>query len=123
MSDERFEEMDERQRALARRLRKTLRDSEEAPDPIASARLAQARARAVAATTRTRPRLWVFGGGLTAAVLLVALLVLSPPLQQITPETSETAALEAMDVLTDDLDNDFYEDLEMYRWLAQDNRA
>jgi hypothetical protein len=122
VSDERFEELDERQRALALRLRKTLRDSEDAPDPTASARLAQARARAVAATTRTRP-LWVFGGGLTAAVLLVALLVLSPPLQQITPETSETAALEAMDVLTDDLDNDFYEDLEMYRWLAQDNRV
>jgi hypothetical protein len=35
----------------------------------------------------------------------------------------EANPADALEVLTDDLDADFYEDLELYRWLAEDGHA
>lgn len=107
MSD--FEELDERDRALARKLRAQLRASEEL-DYVTQAKLSAARARAVAATHR--PTGWWMAGGLTAAAVLAAVLVLRTP-QAIAPSGTDT-----LELLTDDLEPEFYQDLDMYQWLA-----
>jgi hypothetical protein len=125
VSDDRLDGMDEAQRDLALKLRTVLRESERVDAPTA-ARLAQARARAVDAGGVRAPRRWLWAsGGLTAAAIIAALLVLEPGgLHRSRGQPAgEVTAVEALDVLTDDLDADFYEDLDMYRWLADDGRA
>jgi hypothetical protein len=108
MSD--FEDLDERDRALATRLQARLRTSEEL-DYVTQAKLSAARARAVAAAPRHRGW-WMATGGLTAAALLAALLVLRTP-HSLVPTTADT-----LELLTDDVDPEFYQDLDMYQWLA-----
>ncbi|MET0292517.1 MAG: hypothetical protein ABW136_09155 [Steroidobacteraceae bacterium] len=126
MNDDHFEELDESQRALAARLRSTLRDSERS-DPVSSTRLARARAAAMAAAgDRGSPRVlaWIWAPGSAAVAVLAALLFLQPgkPLGT-SHDGVESNAADALEVMTDELDNDFYEDLEMYRWLEQDGNA
>jgi hypothetical protein len=113
MSD--FNDLDERDRALASQLQPRLRASEEL-DAITQARLSAARARAVAqAFDKTSPRhtgWWLASGGLTAAAVLAVMLVLRTP-QAVAPTTADT-----LELLTDDVDPEFYQDLDMYQWLA-----
>jgi hypothetical protein len=116
MSD--FEELDERDRALAQRLRQRLRAGEEL-DYVTQARLSAARARAVAAAEVVRghavaPRHtgWWAAGGLAAAAALAVLLVVR------TPHAVVPATADALELLTDDVDPEFYQDLDMYQWLA-----
>jgi hypothetical protein len=119
VKDERLDELEERDRALALRLRSVLRDSE-TPDSVTAARLAAARARAIDRPRPAVPR-WLWApGGLAAAAVVAALLVqLGFPGRQGDPR--ELAAAEALEVLTDEVDADFYEDLELYQWLAQED--
>ena len=123
MSDDRFEELDDSQRALARKLRTTLRESEQV-DAVTSTRLARARAYALAEGTSPRPT-WIWAtGGLTAAAIVAALLLIQfSGLQRWRADPAEASAADAIEVLTDEMDADFYEDLELYRWLAEDARA
>jgi hypothetical protein len=112
MSD--FDELNEHDRALAQRLRAQLRASEEL-DYVTQAKLASARARAVAAAGATAApgnAGWWAAGGLTAAAVLAAVLVLR------TPHSAMPATADALELLTDDVDPEFYQDLDMYQWLA-----
>ena len=110
---------------LARALRERLRASETL-DPGARARLSAARARALEAA-RSRSWAWMGAGGLVAASLLAALLVLRP---SATPPTSADVAQadEAFEWMLDQddpaLDPQFYEDLDLLHWMAEgDDRA
>jgi ornithine cyclodeaminase/alanine dehydrogenase-like protein (mu-crystallin family) len=123
VSDHRFDELDDAQRALALKLRASLRDSERV-DATTAAKLAQARAFAVSQATPSRsPLLWA-SGGLTAALLVAAVLLLQTGgLAPWRAETQDSSVADAFDVLTDDVDAELYEDLDLYRWLAEDSRA
>lgn len=125
MSDERLDDLDEAHRAAALKLRAVLRESERV-DAVTASKLASARARAVdAAAPASSPPRWLWAsGGLTAAAVVAALLVLQfGGSQRWRADPAEASAVEAIEVLTDDVDADFYEDLDMYRWLADDGRA
>ncbi len=123
MSDERFDELDDAMRATALSLRSTLRASERV-DARTASRLASARAEAVAQSgTAGAPRWMWASGGLTAAAVVAAVLLLQfGTLQRWRPDRAENAAADAIEVLTDDVDSDFYEDLDLYRFI-EDDRA
>ncbi len=108
-----FEELDERDRRLAIQLQERLRASEQL-DFVTQAKLSAARTRALAAAPR-HTGWWLATGGLTAAAVLAAMLVLRAP--QPLPATAD-----ALDLLTDDVDPEFYQDLDLYQW-AGGNRA
>lgn len=108
----------EEEERLAQTLRERLRASE-GLDPVARARLSAARARAL---EPARPRTWAWAGagGLVAATLLAALLVLRPATMP-TPPADLAQADEAFELMFEDdtaLDPEFYEDLEVLSWLA-----
>ena len=105
-----FEDLDDKDRALAQKLRAQLRATEDL-DYVTQARLSAARARAVAASRR--PAGWWFAtGGLTAAALLAAVLVL-----RVSP-TSAPSMADSLELMTDELEPEFYQDLDLYQWLA-----
>lgn len=108
------------ERALALRLRQRLRDSESL-DFVTTSRLSAARARALDGRDAGRRSTWWWasGGLAAAAVAVIAVLVFAPALR--TPGVvAEPAAADSLDILTDDVDPELYEDLELYRWLAQE---
>ena len=114
-----FDELPDADQQLARSLQASLRASEEL-DFVTASRLRAVRARALSGMRRPA-RGWLYAsGGLTAAAVVAAILVLhSPhPAAPLSGESPAGAQAEALDVLTDDVDADFYEDLELYRWLA-----
>ncbi len=119
MNGDRLDELDEEQRALALQLRTTLRNGEHV-DAATAARLAQARSDAVA-NSRPGPSRspWWWATGTAAALALVGVLVLKPA----PPASTEPSAVDALEVMTDELDADFYEDLDLYRWLEQDGNV
>jgi hypothetical protein len=123
VSDDRLDDLDEAQRAAALSLRSALRESERV-DAVTASKLAAARARAVAEAVPVAPRRWLWAsGGLTAAAVVAALLLLQPgALQRWRGEPAEAATADAIEVLTDDLDADFYQDLDLYRFI-EDDRA
>jgi hypothetical protein len=105
-----FDDLDERDRALAQKLRTQLRASEDL-DYVTKARLSAARARALAASRR--PAGWWFAtGGLTAAVLLAVVMVVR------IPQAAAPTMADALEMMTDELEPEFYQDLDMYQWLA-----
>ena len=105
-----FDDLDERDRALARKLRSQLRASENL-DYVTQAKLSAARARAVA--DARRPAGWWFAtGGLTAAALLAVVLVLRMP------QTAPPSTADSLELMTDELEPEFYQDLDLYQWLA-----
>lgn len=122
MKDDRLDDLDPAQRDLALRLRGVLRETEKL-DVATSSRLARARAQAAAVaqeSARVAPWMWT-SGGLTAAAIIAVVMMQFASLPRLAKEPTETAAADAIDVLTDDVDPDLYEDLDLYRWLAEDN--
>lgn len=119
-----FDELSPHDEALAAGLRAGLRQRETALDIGTTVRLRAARARAVgAAGEPARRTSWLYAsGGLATAVAIATLLVLRP--SQVGPTSAtdgsaHAARAEAFEVLTDDVDADFYEDLDLYRWLER----
>lgn len=112
---DRYEELSPQQRELALRLRQALRESESL-DYVTASKLAAARARALQPARSGWN--WAAGSGAVAAMLAVAILAPwrtpAPPAAVIT----DTAQLEALDALGDEMEPEFYEDLEFYQWLA-----
>ena len=118
-----FKELPEADQQLAQSLQAGLRASEEL-DYVTASRLRAARARAVAAARRPARGGLYASGGLTAAAIVAAVLLLQAPhLSQVAappfPESGAGTQADALDVLTDEVDADFYEDLDLYRWLAR----
>ena len=101
-----------------RRAASALRDSE-AIDAAVSRRLASARVEALAAARRPR-RLRLPGASLAA---LLAALVFLPLELDAPPPPLQMAAADALEVLADEQDPQFYEDLELYLWLDEDEHA
>ena len=117
-----FDELPEAERELAQSLRATLRAGDDL-DYVTSSRLRAARARALV-TAQPKPRGWLYAtGGLTAAALVAAVIVLRMPSFGLSHsvDTAATAQADAIEILTDDVDADFYEDLELYRWLDRNH--
>lgn len=106
------------QRRLGERLR-----ASESLDAVTRARLSAARARALADAARDEgSRSWIKAGALIgAAAALVAVVMLRQPSEpQPAPRLAQAETLELL--LDDDsapADPEFYEDLEVLRWLAQ----
>ena len=117
MSD--LTDLNDTQRQLARTLRTQLRASE-AVDPTISARLALLRQQALAAPGRTG-RAWLTGidGLAVAALLLVLVIVLPPQFPSMSTTPASDNSIESVEVLTEDMEPEFYQDLEMLQWLAQ----
>lgn len=98
---------------------KALRESENSLDAVTLMRLRAARARAVdAATPRALPQRW--GWALPAAVAagLFAVVVV-PQLMLTRGPAVNVAEAETLDVLTDEMDPEFYENLDLYLWLEE----
>jgi hypothetical protein len=117
-----FDELPDAERLLAQSLRTSLRADEEL-DFVTASRLRAARARALA-TPRHAPRGWLYASsGLAAAAIVAAVIVLRMPGPALphAVEAGATAQADAIEILTDDVDADFYEDLELYRWLDRNH--
>jgi hypothetical protein len=119
-----FDELSPRDKVLAERLHSGLRQREPSLGLTTTVRLRAARARAVgAAGEPARRTSWLYAsGGLATAVAIATLLVLRP--SQVGPTSMPDSGVhatraEAFDVLTDDVDAEFYEDLDLYRWLER----
>lgn len=63
-------------------------------------------------------RVWLLPA-LASALMLVVAIAIGWSRWPAPPAAGDQALLEALDVLTDELDPEFYEDLDLYRWLAQ----
>ena len=98
MSD--LTDLNDTQRQLARTLRTQLRASE-AVDPTISARLTG------------------IDGLAVAALLLVLVIVLPPQFPSMSTTPASDNSIESVEVLTEDMEPEFYQDLEMLQWLAQ----
>lgn len=98
--------------ALARRLAAALRDSEQNLDAVTRARLAAARARAVAAAAPPAWRGWALPAALAAGLAVYAVL----PLREAAPVRPAEPAL-ALELMADELGPEFYRDLDFYQWL------
>jgi len=105
-----FEDLDPADRALAQKLQERLRATEDL-DYVTRAKLSAARARAVSALPR-RTTWWMATGGLTAAAVLAVVLVLRMP-------QATTTTADALELMTDELEPEFYQDLDLYQWLAE----
>lgn len=102
---------DERFSAWARQ---TLRRSEQDIDPVSAAKLAAARRRALAPPRRS-PAWLALPGALAAATALWLLLPAQPAVNPPPP-----AALEdTLELATEDLGPEFYDNLELIQWLDQ----
>jgi len=119
------DDLDAEQAAFAADLAQRLRNSEQL-DFVTTSRLSAARARALDAARRPQSPLWgAFGGGrlaLAGAVAVAAVtgaLLLHPQAAR-QPDPAPVAMRgDALDLLLDEQDPQFYEDLEMLVWLDQ----
>ena len=102
--------------AFADALRDRLRESE-VLDCVTASRLAAARKRALAPAPASWR--WWFASGGSLAAALVALLMFGEPRHQAAGEPVEISSADALDLMTDEEDADFYEDLDLYRWLSE----
>lgn len=106
-----FEELTPDEARLAAELRQQLRAGDEL-DEASRSRLAAARAYALdAAAPRRGGPLFAAAGSLAAAVVL-AVLIFMPQ-----ADSPEVQAYDAIEVVTDEFEPEFYEDLDLYRWI------
>lgn len=111
-------ELDAAERELALALREALRESEQALDFVATSKLRAARARAIAEPPRPQRR-WLLAGLGSSALAVALLVIVARPWPAPTPTPADWAHGEALEVLLDEDDPELYEDLDLYRWLAQ----
>jgi hypothetical protein len=109
------------QQQLARALRNQLRATETV-DPATSARLALLRQQALS-TPRRLNKSWLSGiDGLAITALLVVLAIVLP--QQLprfsSGQASDSINLETVEVLSEEPEPEFYQDLDMLQWLAHE---
>lgn len=105
-------------RAWAQSAARALRESEDSIDAVTLMRLRAARARAVeAAAPRALPQRW--GWALPAAVAAGVLAVVIAPRLDFAPSAVNVAEAEALDVLTDEMGPEFYENMDLYLWLEE----
>jgi hypothetical protein len=118
-----FDELSPEEQDFAHKLRAGLRSQDAQLDELTTARLRAARRRAVDASTQRGAPRWLFAsGGVAAAATIGALLLLQPMHQGSVPASgSHAAPLDALEVLTDEVDAEFYEDLDLYRWLEREH--
>jgi hypothetical protein len=99
-------------------VRGALRGSERF-DVVTESKLRAARARALDAA-RAPPRAWRSPAAFASALLAIVAMASAWWLRMAPgADDPDIAPLEALDVLTDDLDPEFYQDLDLYRWLAR----
>lgn len=112
---------DSRDRQLAERARALFAAEVEGLDGATRSRLAEARARAVAAA-RSRRSVWLAPprlaplGGIAAAVLVAALVWYWP---EPAVEPVEEAVVTDLDLLLEGEDLELFEELEFYSWLLE----
>ena len=106
-----FDELSADEARLASQVRQQLRAGEELDDASRS-RLAAARARALDAVTPRRSGWLPAATGSLAAAAVLAVLILMPP-----RENTEVQAYDAIEIVTDEFEPEFYEDLDLYRWI------
>lgn len=110
--------LDERERKFIANAKSVLDKSVQDLDAQVRNRLRHARHRALEA--RPSHTTWVLAGGLAAAsvaALAVTLWLVEPGVVEPIPDVQDLELLTAADNL------EFYEDLEFYRWLADQDRA
>ena len=117
-----FDELGPHDKALATAVQAGLRRQEADLDLTTAARLRAARAKALEATNRPLRRtgwLYASGGFATAAAIALVVFLQAPlPGTISAPEGKlRPTKAEAFEVLTDEVDTEFYEDLDLYRWL------
>lgn len=101
--------------------RRTLRASEQRVDEDISARLAQARRKALATPRPSRlgrPG-WVAPLGLAASLVLALGLWLAMPGARLAEPLAETGVFDDMGLLTSQADPELYDELEFYLWLEK----
>lgn len=107
------------EREFTDRVRKALRESEQL-DYVTASRLSSARKRALESGRNPRWQ-WAAISGALAAALVVAVFApwrsfeLPDP-----PASADSAHLEVLDILGDEMEPEFYRDLELYQWLSQE---
>lgn len=114
------QEWSKEDREFADAVAQALRASERL-DAAVGARLAAARARALDAAGRPRPPpwAWTLSGAVAASLLVFALL----PWRESATAPADIATVEALDVLTDEMDPEFYQNLELYQWMAESSHV
>lgn len=99
--------------------RRTLRASEQRVDEDTSARLAQARRKALATPPSSRPG-WIAPLGLAASlVLALGLWLAMPDTRLVEPLAAETGVFDDLGLLASQADPDLYDELEFYLWLEK----
>jgi len=107
------------ERAWADDAGRALRASENSLDAVTLMRLRAARARAVAeAAPRALPQRWGWAIPAALAAGLLAVVV-APQLTLTRAPAVNVAETETLDVLTDEMDPEFYENLDLYLWLEE----
>jgi hypothetical protein len=104
---------DERDQVLCAKAKAVLDRQVRDLDPRTAARLQAARRSALDAGPRPGWAPWLAAGGVAAAVVLLAVVWWKQP-----PPQAPLPALEEMDLLTSAEGLEFYDDLELYAWLA-----
>jgi len=117
-------DLDLEQQQLARALRNELRAAE-AVDAATSARLSLLRQQALSSPRRLG-KAWLSGidGLAITAVLVVLGIVLPQQLPQFSSgQASDSTNSETVEVLTEEPEPEFYQDLDMLQWLAHEGDA
>lgn len=112
--------LDAGDRAFAQRARAALRASEQL-DYVTAMRLQAVRRRALDRARRHRWP-WLGPAGLIATALALAVWLPEQPGVAPLPSavTTQLAHAELVEILLDENDPEFYEDLDFYRWLSED---
>lgn len=103
----------------AKRMRDALRASEATVDGKARARLAEARARAVRASRASglgSAMRWAVPAAMAAGALAWMLV---PRHAVVGEELVDVAGADALELLTDEMEPEFYQNLELYLWLEE----
>lgn len=97
-----------------------LRASEQRVDGDTSARLVEARRKALATPRLSRPG-WIAPLALAASMLLALGLWLAVPDTRFIEQPAETGVFDDMGLLTSQADPELYDELEFYLWLEKTN--